>query len=118
MGVAWAASLPRQTYWERYYLAIASTQGAIIFWLPKESKTKPRPPETGPYARDTYEELGEWRARMVRDKAREVIGAQQGFPGLSVILKNFRAMIGDGFTPYGTLRETVRAGVALAGASQ
>lgn len=105
---------PNQTLWERHYLALASTQGSIIFWLPEESKNNPRPLETGPYARDTYGELGEWRTRMLYGNARVVIGAQRAFPGLSVITKNFRAMIGDTLVFYETLQDTIDAAVALA----
>ncbi len=107
-------TLPNQTLWERHYLSLASKQGAIIFWLPEEDRKNPRPPETGPYARDTYGELGEWRVRMARDRSRVVIGAQSGFPGLSVILKNYRAMVGERFAPYETLESTIDAAVALA----
>ena len=53
-----------RTDWERYHLEIASRLGCIIFWLGKEDEKNPRKREDGPYARDTYGELGEWRARM------------------------------------------------------
>lgn len=105
---------PRQTHWERYYLNIASKQGAILFWLPEEDQKNPRPPENGPYARDTYGELGEWRVRMHRDKAHVVIGAQRGFPGISVIEANYRAVLGDMFITEPTIEETVAAAIALA----
>ncbi len=103
-----------QTLWERYYLGLAGKQGAIVFWLSEEDLINPRPRETGPYARDTYGELGEWRARIFYDNARVVIGAEDGFPGLSVVVKNYRAMVGDTFVFHKTLQDTIDAAVALA----
>jgi hypothetical protein len=103
-----------QTYWERYYLNIASIQGCIIFWLPVESTTNPRPPKTGPYAQDTYGELGEWRVRMARNNAHAVIGAERGFHGLSVIEKNCRALFGESFVTDDTLEKTIASGIMRA----
>src|SRR6266403_4758892 len=57
-----------QTMWERNYLEMAAERGAIIFWLPEESKTNPRKKEDGPYARDTYGELGRWSVISARAK--------------------------------------------------
>lgn len=119
-----------QTTWERYYLKIAASRGAVIFWLPEESKTNPRKKEDGPYARDTYGELGRWSVISARAKrppypAREetvnlVIGAEENFPGLSVIQKNF---VGDHFDDYNehsdrfpiyfSLEETISEAVKL-----
>ncbi len=53
----------RQLNWERYYLDVASKSGSVIFWLPAESKTDPRP--GGGYATDTRGEIGEWRGRLM-----------------------------------------------------
>ncbi len=103
-----------QTLWERFYLDVANEQGSIIFWLGKESTIHPRPPKTEPYARDTYGEIGEWRARMFYDNARVVVGASPEFPGLSVIKKNFDAMPGPSFPIHETLLDTVKAAVAVA----
>ena len=106
-----------QTLWERYYMELASRnrKGCIIFWLPEESATHPRPPETGPYARDTYGELGEWRARLRLESPcpKVVIGAEAGFPGLSVIVKNFWAMVGEGLAIYPTLETTITVAISL-----
>lgn len=91
-----------QTLWERHYLAMASYYGSIIFWLPEESKTLPRPKKDGPYAQDTYGELGRWSIKSSRPdifsfhqaegKSRRVnlvIGAEPTFPGLATIKKNY-----------------------------
>ncbi|KKQ34454.1 MAG: hypothetical protein US50_C0048G0001 [Candidatus Nomurabacteria bacterium GW2011_GWB1_37_5] len=59
----YALDFPSQTMWERYYLEHASWFGSIIFWLPCENKENPRKKEDGPYARDTYGELGRWSIR-------------------------------------------------------
>lgn len=89
---------PNQTLWERYYLERASYHGCIIFWLPCEDKENPRKNEDGPYARDTYGEIGRWGIKSSNPyqfsfeshlpRVNVVIGAEENFPGLSVIKKN------------------------------
>lgn len=105
---------PNQTLWERYYLTLAAEQGAVLFWLPEEDRDNPRPRERGPYARDSYGELGEWRARKRYRGARIVIGMEPDFPGASVIKKNYLAMLGHDFDFHETLEATIRAAVDLA----
>ncbi|MBI2109164.1 MAG: hypothetical protein HYT93_03225 [Parcubacteria group bacterium] len=106
----------RQTDWERYYLERAGTlnfAGGIIFWLPCESKKDPHPgPE--PYAMDTRGELGEWRWRMKTENARVVVGAEEGFFGLSQMQRNFSKALGYDFPVYSSIEDTVEAAVALA----
>lgn len=98
----------RQLDWERHYLWLAAKGGCLIFWLPAENKTEPRPAGTGPYARDSYGELGEWRGRLMFDqKLRIVVGAEADFPGLDVIKRNFQSAIGPEFPIYDSLEETV-----------
>jgi hypothetical protein len=107
---------PRQLSWERYYLERAADRklvrlGHVIFWLPCESKTEPRD-DGSPYARDTYGELGEWRGRLMSDPhLRVVIGAEDGFPGLSQIKRNFDEATGKDFPIYSTLDDTIKAAV-------
>ncbi len=99
----------RQLPWERHYLELAATSGCVIFWLPSESKVNPRE-GTDPYAMDTRGELGEWRGRMMFDsKLRVVIGAENDFPGLSQIQRNFNQALMMDFPIYPTLAETVAA---------
>ncbi len=112
-----------QTTWERYYMMEASYYGSIIFWLPREDKNNPRPKEKGPYARDTYGELGRWSIKSSRPdifsyKSSEprvnlVIGAEKKFHGLSVIQKNVHEDHGKQFQIYPTLRSTVLEAVEL-----
>ncbi len=101
---------PRQLAWERYYLEkAAGMHGCLIFYLPLESKTHPHPgPE--PYAMDTRGELGEWRWRA-RDKHSNhiVIGAEEGFFGLSQIEYNFSVALGRDFKAHRSLEATVEA---------
>lgn len=102
-----------QTDWERYYLERAAKRGCILFWLPCESKTAPRV-DGHPYARDTYGEIGEWRARLAADPSvRMVIGAHPDFPGLKIISRNFRGALGRELTIYSTLEETVREAIRV-----
>lgn len=116
---------PNQTMWERYYLEIASYYGAIVFWLPLESETNPRAKEDGPYARDTMGEVGRWSIRHSyslglkikgRNKKRVnlVIGAEEGFPGLKVIVKNLNADHGKKFKINDTLLGTINSAIRLA----
>jgi hypothetical protein len=109
-------SFPRQTLWERYYLWRAGQcgRGCVIFWLPEEDLHCPRTPETASYARDTRGELGEWRVYMMRDDAHVSLGAERGFPGLSVIEANHYAMLGDRAIIHTTLKETIDFAIVLA----
>lgn len=101
----------RQLTWERHYLEIAATTGCLIFWLPSESKVNPRV-GGDPYAMDTRGELGEWRGRLMHNPSlRVVIGAENDFPGLSQIQRNFSFGTKSYFPIYGTLTETVAAAI-------
>lgn len=121
----YALPFENQTMWERYYLEHASCFGSVIFWLPCESKENPRKKEDGPYARDTYGELGRWSIRHASSgkggfsnqylsagsHLNLVIGAEEGFPGLGVIKKNLDADHGQPFDIYPNLEETIAAAV-------
>ncbi len=101
----------RQTYWERYYLKIASQQGCVIFWLPEEDTVEPRN-DGSPYGRDSYGEIGEWRATLKYVPGTQlVLGAEPNFPGLEQIIMNFRQMINPNFSNYVSLEETIQAAV-------
>ena len=97
-----------QLDWERHYLALAAKQGCIIFWLPEESKLKPR--TSGAYATDTRGEIGRWSVELkYNPQYRIVIGAEPKFPSLSEIHRNFIADQGFDFQFHSTLTETVAA---------
>lgn len=65
---------------------------------------------------DTRGELGEWRGRMIYDQTlRVVIGAKEGFRGLSQIQRNFNEALGYEFPIFKTLSETVDAAIKKAG---
>jgi len=119
---------PNQTLWERYYLPRASYYGAIIMWLPCEDEIKPRI-INGPYAQDTYGELGSWRVKSAnphvfsfeRGKMRRhfhrvnlVVGAESNFPGLKTIQKNFDDEFGRPYHIQSTLKDTIEKAIALA----
>jgi hypothetical protein len=105
---------PHQTAWEYAMLnaaAVASENyhGAIIFWLPCESIQQPRN-DGSPYGRDTYGELGFWRAMCMKNPSyRIIVGIEPNFPGRSVIQKNFELCLGGNFPIYSTLKETADA---------
>jgi hypothetical protein len=109
-----------QTCWERKYLELAGDRrcgvknGCILFWLPCESKSQPRI-DGNPYGRDTYGELGEWRGRMMdHPDHRIVIGAEDGFPGLKQITRNYSEALNKKFPIYKTLDETIDAAIGIA----
>jgi|GEM_PF-1399392 len=78
-----------QTAWEQVYMRLAMRHGCLIFWLPCESKTNPRPKEEGPYARDTYGELGRYLTHMEYNHWYNIVlGADAEFPGLDQIICN------------------------------
>ncbi len=106
-----------RTSWERPHLEIASHLGCIVFWLAEEDKKNPRKKEDGPYARDTYGELGEWRARIYyeqkynKNKIKLVIGAHPNFNGLAQIKNNFNTMLHKNILISDSLEETIKRAV-------
>ena len=103
---------PHQLDWERRYLDLAGrsySRGCIIFWLPAESATRPHPgPE--PYAMDTRGELGRWSVhKAYNPTVRVVVGAGEGFFGLSQIRRNLCADMDKDFPIYPTMAETAAA---------
>lgn len=107
-------SFSRQTLWERYYMNITARRGCLIFWLPVEDAQNPRPKDQGPYAQDTYGELGMWRTLASLDKSiKLVIGAEECFPGLSVLKANLDADFGYSFPICEMLDETARNAVNM-----
>jgi len=121
----------RQQAWEDIYLELAGfppdkgghPRGCIIFWIPIQRE--PRPPSTGPYARDTRREAGRWSAFLQWDpRVRVAFGREpalmedKGF-GLSQVTRNFdhayqKNRLGDSFPVHDTLEDTVDAAVLLA----
>ena len=112
-----------QTHWERHYMELASHMGSIIFWLLLEDSVNPRKREEGPYAQDTYGELGRWGVRsgkkigylnsaMQEPIVNIVVGAEPEFPGLNVIRKNLSLDHGYDFPIYETLEETIYQAVS------
>ncbi len=105
--------------WERFYLEAASKQGAILFWLPNPVEEMPIDSKTGfhkPYARDTCGEIGEWRGRMIENPSvgRYIaVGYESNYPGIDVILKNFRA-VKPSMQFYTSLEETCKEAVRIA----
>lgn len=104
-----------QTHAERHYLRLAGLKahkGCIIFYLPEESKTNPRPKDLGPYAQDTYGELGRWGNELAHSpNVRMVIGADQGFPGLKQIRTNLNEDYGATFPVYPNLEGAIEDAV-------
>jgi hypothetical protein len=83
-----------QLDWEQHYLEIAEKNGAILFWLPKQSAEMPISKESGfvhPYAQDTRPETGAWGWGNLRHnpKAHVAIGGEEGYSGLRTTKKNF-----------------------------
>lgn len=66
-----------QVNWESYHLNLAGSNGAILFWLAKEAVSLPG----RSYAQTTRAELFEWKERHIHQKAKLVIGIEDGFTG-------------------------------------
>lgn len=75
----------QQVDWETYHLRKAAENGAIMFWLPKESHKI----DGRAYAQTSRIELGEWKVRHERDGAKLVIGIERGFSGERYIRRRF-----------------------------
>ena len=74
-----------QVDWETFHLRRAGQNGAVMFWLPKEShKLNGRA-----YAQTSRIELGEWKVRHERDGAKLVVGIEPGFSGERYIRRRF-----------------------------
>jgi hypothetical protein len=93
--------------------ALHFEHGCIIFWLACESKEKPRA-DGQPYARDSRDEVGEWRGYLrCRPDARVAMGIEEGFPGRDVIERKNTARV-PGFITHRTMEETVKAAARIA----
>ena len=103
---------PRQSTWEHYYLKWCCDlnrrkRGCAVLYLPCESKTTPRT-DGQPYARDTYGEIARWSMYAALTGGRIFVGAEEGFPGLSVIIENLRLDVRAAEFPiYPTLEKTI-----------
>ncbi len=118
-------SFSNNTSWERFYMGLASYYGAIIFWLPDESKEFPR--ESGAYARDTRGEIARWSVKSahpevfsMRPGAKRVnivVGGDPQFDGMGVIRKNLdgdhRHVFPVSMTLKGTITDAVKKAHAL-----
>lgn len=115
----------RQTDWESRYMGYAAREAkkrCLIFWLPCESESDPRPKEEGPYAQDTYRELGFEQAVMRHERfgrealrnTRIIIGADAGFFGLRKLVHDYHRDVGNDFVFASSLEETVERAHALA----
>jgi hypothetical protein len=106
-----------QLDWEREYIRLAALdarRGCVAAWLPRESTTDPRT-DGQPYARDTRGELGEIRGWMsFVPSTRFVMGAEDGFPGLDVIRRNFNAVVSGVFPIYESIDDLARGAVRVA----
>lgn len=83
-----------QLDWEHHYLEHAENNGAILFWLKKQTGEMPISKESGyvqPYAQDTRPETGGWGWGLLRCRpnAHVAIGGEEGYSGLSTTRRNF-----------------------------
>ncbi len=116
----------RQTDWEDHYMKMAALgqfsgerSGCLLFWLPREDAAHPRPKSLGPYAQDTYGELGYWRA-IIESQChksrgpRIVLGIEHGFHGFKKLYRDFNRVASGNFPIHTTLRETVEHAIRVA----
>lgn len=106
----------RQLNWEEYHLDLAGVNygpGCILFWLGCESEEFPHPgPE--PYGMDTRREIGKWGWRLAKENVRMVVGAEEGFFGLSQIERSISRDSGKPFATIRSFRETAEVAVRTA----
>jgi hypothetical protein len=107
----------RQLVWERHYLKQAGLEldvpGCVIFWLGCESAISPHPgPE--PYAMDTRREIGKFTAYAEIMPARIVVGGDENFHGLDVILFELSEATRKPFPFYKTMSEVVEHALQIA----
>jgi hypothetical protein len=107
-----SGTMPSQLHWEQHYMNLASLEGCLIFWLPKESQTHPRT-DGRPYAMMTRDELSTWRTVLGSDPNRKVVlGIEDGFPGKEEAIWLISYFLTDGILPvHNTLEETLLAGI-------
>lgn len=105
--------LDRQTVWEGHYLPRADSHGCVIFWLPEESTTEPRD-DGSPYALDTYVAIGRWHGSLRGARPPNVVvGAEDNFPGLSLIRCIFEEVLGTNLVVHPTLEDVVDAAIEV-----
>lgn len=106
---------PRQVNWERFYMQQAATNGCLIFWLPEQSKTNPRPISTGPYGRDSYGELGRWSAELKYNPHYKIaFGGEEGFSGIDLIRRNLLDDLKKDYPFFDNLPDLVSFAISLA----
>ncbi len=106
-------------------MQLASFYGSVIFWLPCEDSKNPREKKDGPYAQDTYGELGRWSVKSAEKmslhdrgtgcaRVNVVVGVEESFPGLRTIKRNFHADHHDDYPIYPSLEGVIDAAISLA----
>jgi len=96
-----------QVDWESHYLRRAGRDGAILFWLARETEHRC----DRAYSQTTRFELAEWKVRHERDGVRVVVGIEEGFSGARYI----RRRLGQdcpGIPVVGSLEAVCRAVVS------
>ena len=100
----------RQRAWEWRYMEIASKEGAILFWLPKEERHRCHKV----YGATTRVELGQWMTRYSMDNdIRLCIGGENWFPEFSTIRYDIELHAPD-MTVHKTIKETCDEALRLA----
>ena len=74
-----------QVDWETCYLNKAAQNGAILFWLAKETSHHPE----RAYAQTTRFELAEWKTKYKQNKINLLVGIEPKFPGERYIRHRF-----------------------------
>jgi hypothetical protein len=100
----------RQRAWERHYMEMAATRGAILFWLPGALHTT----EEMVYGATTRYELGLWTARAHADSSLGLeIGSDGEFPTIHTIAYDLEMELPERKL-HATLGQTIDAAVESA----
>lgn len=96
-----------QIEWEQHFMYLATIEGCLLFWLPKECE----PYRTRhPYAMITRDEIGAWRThKKYVPHMRMVVGIEDGFPGKPELVWLLQNQIG--LEAHETLEATINAAI-------
>ena len=99
-----------QREWEWHYMDLATKEGCLLFWLPREESHHC----VKPYGEVTRLELGQWMTRYKYDDSLKMcFGSDWKFPGIHLISYDLGLHIPD-VTVHKTLKDTCDEALKLA----
>lgn len=106
----------RQLEWERYYIKLAAQEwdrGAVVFWGEEENSKSPRS-DGQPFAKDSHNELSEWRGQMLWNRGlRFAFGANPNFRDRQYQEDQYTLALGQPFKFLPTMQDTARRAIEI-----